>query len=455
MIQLIYFFLISFLFSFTSLASEEGNTLFEGNVDGVKYRFNRVTTTNAISIDVGFDQDTFTKEIPYLNPALRRAYENFWGEETTRKSEEEIQMEKVFLEIFSISRNSLTTTPQNLFKALDFWQELKLDMKVDEEKFYFFKENLSSEIQFSEKSIAEQKQKKLRGLLYSNLDHPFLKEPTIEGIENIKLEDLDVFRKKNFPKESYLISGCGNLTQKEFEEVISFIVEGAPNCSKGERCKDIEYNTKVFDESLSFKGLTQAEVLLVHPFQEKIELNASLAKHFYIINKALELGDVDSILLSKMRGECGLYTAEFSFSLGACGTVMQGSFTCPPKNVEEFSKVFKNTLREVQENGLSQELFEQAKKTLSFEEEGRKTSVEKISSLLLDYLKLGIPFDESLGFNYEDIKLKDVNETLKKYLDVEKLSRFVTYPKVEEGEEEEILDSSGEFSSDETDEKSE
>lgn len=429
------FFVLSLLFFSTDLfCSENSSVLFEGNIEGVAYRFYRVKTSNIVSIRIGINQDTFSDKIPYLNPALKRLHNNLWGKKTNQRSEEEIKEQMIDSEFFEIEERHIKVSRKNLFKALELHAELTENLAADKEKFVFHQNCLREEVLALEKDVVHKINQNINSHLYANMDHPSLRPLTLQEIESVKFEDLEIFKNKNFPNESYLITGCGNLTKEEFEKVVSFIVKDTPKCQKGTKFEDFKVKETICDKQFSLEAITQAQVVLSYPFPKKIKLNSKLYKHLTIIGTALRIGGIDSLLLSTMRGKYGLYCANFEISMSDYGASVLGTFNCSPEDVDKLTHAYKDTLRQIQKSGFDKELFEQAKMAIIVEAERTKTSAEYISWILLDSLEREVPLDESLDIKkrYDDITLEEVNETLKKYLDVDKFNRFVILPKERE-----------------------
>jgi len=270
-----------------------------------------------------------------------------------------------------------------------------------------------------------------------NGNHPRRKAlPSIEDLEGINFERAhEIYNDRFSDFSDFTFVFVGNYDKETIEPMLEKYIASLPSKNRKENWKDIgiEYPTETITSSLT-KGLApQANVYMGFVMEQK--WSKEKAHQVEAMSKVLNI-----MVRENLREEKGgVYSPYVG---GGMGQLPKGVsditvfFQCAPEDVEELVGAVKEEVKDLSENGPSDENF---KKVTETQRRTRESNLEKNRfwlRTLSSYAKTGRDFKEINTYNdlIENLTKDDIREAANDYLDLDKAIILTVKPEKQEEE---------------------
>ena len=359
-----------------------------------------------------------------------------------------------YLALYFLKNFEITKNPEE-FKKLIEKKGIKISFHIDQENFYvsiktvskYFKDvqkiltTILSNKVFNE-SFLENSKNNLSQIYAINkgnsnflveekmaqdvfADSDLAKNPygDIETHKNIKTSDLSDFISNRFRNNNINMAIAGDIKEKDALKLYKNINDNLSD-KAGKSYKNFHLVKKPQD---SFVSLDKDQILIRAYIPSTGKNNHSFYKS-YIANYIIGGSGLNSILSRKLREEQGLtYSAYSYFDNYNDFSLWIGEFSTDKKNYEKALKIFKETLTEIYEKGITSEELEMAKKYLKGSFAINFSSNEKVTSYLLDNKLKLVPEGFLINRNHliSSYDKEEINKEIKKIFNPEYISYIV------------------------------
>ena len=272
-------------------------------------------------------------------------------------------------------------------------------------------------------------EKILHKKIYGN--HPYGRlVATFEGMQSINKDDIVLALKNRLVQENLLMVLVGDVSEADIPHFLDGTITNLARKSEL-KLADAEKSKPDFDGSISFipKDTPQSGIA----FAQKGLMESD--KDFWglaILNKII--GDQGFRLWNELREAHGLvYNIGTYFVIREFDGLLAGGFSCGSEKVPESIKLIQKIWKQIQEQGVLETEFQDAKTSIIGSYSRSFISSTSIASLLTYCLSNGFDIDYILKRNeiIEKITMQDINRIAGEYLTPEKLS-FVVVGRPEE-----------------------
>jgi len=261
----------------------------------------------------------------------------------------------------------------------------------------------------------------LKTLLYTDtpLSNPSL--GTIESVKSIELSDIKKFIKTHLVSSRLIVLVGGDVDMKSLNKKVSNIVSVMP---KGSSTKLEHYETSSDSKEKVLKKETQqAYVYFGSPYNMSVD-----DKEYYKARVAtfiLGTGGFGSRMMEEIRVKKGLaYSAYARISITKSSSAMTGYLQTKLESLDEVKQTVQEVVAKFVKNGVTNAELEQTKKFLLGSEPLRvETMSQRLHRTFQEYYK-----GQELGHSVKELqliknlKLKDLNEYIKKHKEILKMS---------------------------------
>ena len=255
-------------------------------------------------------------------------------------------------------------------------------------------------------------------------NHPYgtSQQTYIKSLKNVSPDDLKTFKKKYFTQENLIVSACGEIDEDVLLKEVGALITKLPKDFKAQLPQDIKLSAP-FEK---YSGHFPVPQTLIHFLHEGI---SPQHPDFFALHIAIGcLSNAHtSILWKRVREEKGLtYGIGAGFSMKDHYNSFHIATSTKTKNVEETIQLIKNILKEVYENGFSDELVEVTKKSFLGNYKRSFASTSHIASRLTNYQLYSRPVDfhRILIEKISSLTPEQVNEAFKKFLKLDQFKIF-------------------------------
>ncbi len=318
---------------------------------------------------------------------------------------------------------------ENLNKAFEFVKVMITNPTLSIKDIERVKRILPPGANFSNADETFVAGKILRKKVYGN--HPYGRlVATFEGMQSINKEDILAALKNRLVQEKLLLVLVGDINESDIPAFLEGTITNLPR--KSEQSFAVpEKSIAEFDGAISFipKDTPQSGIAFAQKGLREID------KDFWslsILNKII--GDQGFRLWNELREKQGLvYSIGTSLMIQEFDALLAGGFSCAPEKVADSITEVQKIWSQIQENGITETEFQDAKTSIMGSYSRYFTSSASIADLMTNCLSDGFDIDYILKHNeiIGKITVQDVNLIAKKYLTPEKLS-FVVVGRPEE-----------------------
>ena len=312
--------------------------------------------------------------------------------------------------------------------GLKYFESLLKDPNFSDESVNKVKTTTIGALSRKENDFDYVASKELKSLLFkgSTLANP--SSGTIESVKSIELPDVKKFLETHLVSSRLIVVLGGDIDLKSAKKKIAKIINSLP---KGKSSEVKNYAvTKKSQESVLIKETEQAYVYFGSPYHMGDD-----AEDYYksrVATYILGTGGFGSRLMEEIRVKRGLaYSAYARVHVSKSSSYFNGYLQTKIESLEEAKKTVNEVVAEFVKNGVTKEELEHTKKFLLGSEPLRvETMSQRLNRTFMEYYK-----GQELGHSVKELKLiknlklKDLNEFIKKHSEILDLSYAIVTKK--------------------------
>ena len=244
---------------------------------------------------------------------------------------------------------------------------------------------------------------------------------TMDSVKSVELEDVKEFLTSHLTSANLIVVLGGDIDLELAKEKISKIIDSLP---KGELEPVGHFDVvKTPKEIVLKKDTQQAYIYFGAPYDIGVD-----SKDYYKARVAtfiLGTGGFGSRLMEEIRVKRGLaYSAYARIDVSKSSNYLTGYLQTKLESLDEAKATVKEVVAEFVKNGVSEEELEQTKKFILGSEPLRaETMSQRLNRTFMEYYKgFELGHSERELEMIKDLKLKDLNEYIKKHVEILDLS---------------------------------
>ncbi len=306
-------------------------------------------------------------------------------------------------------------------EGLVYFDALLKDPNLSEAALSKVKATLLGQLSSKENDFDYVASNELKAVLFEGTPLADPASGTKESIASIKLQDVKQFIQKHLVSSELIVVVGGDIDIEIIKQKIQAVISYMP---KGNFQKLKHYNVRATPKEVILEKQTkQAYIYFGSPYN--MSVNDPQEYKSRVATFILGAGGFGSRLMEEIRVKRGLaYSAYASVSLNKSCSYFTGYLQTKLETLDEAQKTVKEVITEFVKHGVTEAELEQTKKFLLGSEPLRvETMSQRLSRTFQEYYR-----GEALGASLKELekikalKLKDLNEYIKKHTEILDLS---------------------------------
>lgn len=384
---------------------------------GLKFWFVQDTSLPIISLDFGFkggaffDKDNKDGTSTFLASILDEGAGEL-NSMNFQKKMDSIGMKLSFSSSKDFFSGKFQTVSENKENAFDLLKLVLTKPRFEKSEIEKIKNQMIASFKISNSNVSDTAAREFYKHFFDG--HKFSKDDdgNLESLNNIGLEDLKIFFKKNLTKSNLVISISGDITENEAISLIDLSLGSLP---KGPDAYKVIPSKKEFPNKVKFikKKTPQSAVIFGHKGIARNEEDFFAAR---ICNYVMGGGGFQSRLYKNVRERRGLTYSIYSYFISLQNNdILLGGFQTKNESVKETIELVKDEWKKMNNIGISAEELSEAKTYYKGSFTRNYASTSTISSLLntVQRYELGIDYFKERNKIIDSLTLKKVNKVAK------------------------------------------
>lgn len=396
--------------------------------DGLKVVFEQNKHLNAVTVGVWIkvgsrDEDKYNNGIAHM-------IEHMLFKGTKSMSAEELAVRTAIiggsLNAYTSKENTefyCRTLPSCLKEAIYILGDMICHSLIDEEELEKEKGVVCEEIDMYKDSPEDSVHEVLQKKIWKGHPLGYLISGRKKNVREFKSKDLRNFMDKYYTADNMVISVAGNFNKREtlqwIKEAFADVKQGVQQISQDRnRMLNPAYRKVEFSKEKDIEQLHVNYAFEAPSYMEEERYSAA------ILNAILG-GDVNSRLFQGIREKHGLTYSVYSYGSSFSDVGLMHVYAA--MNPSQYSKVYElvtDIINDLRKNGVKAVELENAKKQTIVEMTLNRDSTSSVMSANAKNIIYGIPiipFEDRIGM-LENVKCKDVNELIERYLLLDNMS---------------------------------
>lgn len=314
---------------------------------------------------------------------------------------------------------SLSVLKKDTAKGFDIFSDVLLNPTFATEEIERNRELIKGSLKQNEEDPHFVASKAFKKAVFGDQPYGRLVRGSMEGLDNIKREDILRFHSDYYRPNNAILSVVGDLTDKELTSLINrFLSEWKPSAVP--KAQAVFRTEKAKKTVLIEKDITQANILIGH---EGIRREDPDYYAVLVMNYILGGGGFSSRLMQTVRDDMGLaYDIHSYFAANKLGGAFEAGVQTKNESANAVIAEVLKQMRRISAEPVTGKELEDAKAYLTGSFPRRLDTNKKISGFMaaMEFFSLGLDYIEKYPKYINSVTGEDVLRVAKKYLDPER-----------------------------------